>query len=123
MALQLFDHSIYPESDLNIYMEHCHALVIAQWLRKIGYSFILKKHQEGVLKYAFDEAPDTFHVRSGMFPSEEVGYFGRGVAGVFNFHKYHPDHKIQLITALHSPMEVILNFHSSELYSPSSWWC
>lgn len=102
-------------------MEHCHALVVAQWLTEIGYMFMPNKHQEGVLKDAFDAAPDTSHVGSGVFPSEEVGYFGRGVAGVFNFHKYHPGCKIQLITALHSPMEVILNFHSSELYSPSLW--
>jgi hypothetical protein len=101
-------------------MECCHELVVAQWLRKIGYRFVPRKHQEGVLEYAFKDAPDTFHIGSGVFPSEEVGYFGCGVAWVFNFHKYHPDCKIQLITAIHSLMEVILNFHSSKLYPPSS---
>ena len=91
-------------------------------MRKIGYMFIPRKHQEGVLQDTFDEALDTFYIESRVFPSEEVGYFGHGVAGVFNFHKYHPDHKIQLITALHSLIEVILNFHSSGSYSPSLWW-
>jgi hypothetical protein len=81
MALQFFDWSIYPESDLDIYMEHCHALVVAQWLRKIGYTFVPRKHQEGVLEYAFEDAPDTFPVGSGVFRSEEVGYFSHGVAG------------------------------------------
>jgi hypothetical protein len=112
-ALQFFDRTDYPDSDLDIYVEQQYALVIAKWLLLVGYSFVARKRQDADLVVAFDETPDTFHEGEGIFPSEEVGYFGRGVAGVFNFHKYQPDRKIQLITSLHSTMEIILHFHSS----------
>lgn len=112
-ALQFFDRTDYPDSDLDIYVEQRHAFLVAKWLLLVGYTFVARKSQDPNLRVAFEETPTTFHEGAGIFPSEEVGYFGRGVAGVFNFHKYQPDRKIQLITSLHSPMEIILHFHSS----------
>jgi hypothetical protein len=112
-ALQFFDRNEYPDSDLDIYVEHRYAVHVARWLLRIGYTFVARKRQDPSLEVEFAETPCTFHEGDGVFPSEEVGYFGRGVAGVFNFHKYQPDRKIQLITSLHSPMEIILHFHSS----------
>ena len=116
-ALQFFDRTHYPDSDLDIYVEHGHVNCIAQWLESIGYAFVFRRRQDPELEFALIEAPTTFHEGPGFFPSEKVGYFGRGVAGVFNFLKYHPERKIQLITSLHSPLEVILHFHSSAVIS------
>jgi hypothetical protein len=112
-ALQFFDRTEYPDSDLDIYIEQKYALPVANWLQRIGYTFVPRKQQDPDLQEAFDETPLGLHKGANIFPSEEIGYFGRGVGGVFNFHKYHPERKIQLITSLHSPMEIILNFHSS----------
>lgn len=113
-ALQFFDRSEYPGSDLDLYVEHRYAGVIGEWLQRLGYSFVPReKRQSHKFDEAHREAPPGDREGQGIFSSDGEGYFGRGVAGVFNFHQYHPDRKIQLITSLYSPLEVILHFHSS----------
>lgn len=107
----------YPGSDLDLYVEHNFALAIAKWLRSIGYEFTPRPAQDPNISLAMNEVDvEGFHPDDSIHHSmsESLSYFGRGVACVFNFHKGVPDRKIQLITCYHSPLEVILNFHSSE---------
>jgi len=114
-ALQFFDRSFYPDSDLDIYVEHLYADRIAYWLLSIGYEFVPRKQQTKDFRIGYQEIhQDTPHHLHGFFPPESTGYFGKGVSEVYDFRKSHPDRKIQLITSYHSPLEVILNFHSSE---------
>ncbi|KAF8961523.1 hypothetical protein BDZ97DRAFT_1733677 [Flammula alnicola] len=118
-ALQFFDRSFYPDSDLDIYVEHRHCEPIAYWLTSLGYAFEPRRgHENDTLADALVQTLPSLYgevhmVSSGFFESASVGYFGRGVANVYNFHKYNPDRKIQLITSYHSPLEVVLNFHST----------
>ncbi|KAF9456065.1 hypothetical protein BDZ94DRAFT_1276577 [Collybia nuda] len=113
-ALQFFDRSEYEESDLDLYVEHRYAALIGKWLQRIGYTFVAREqHQSSAFDGAHSDTPSGNHVDQGIFSSSLEGYFGRGVAGVFNFHKFFPDRKIQLITSLYSPLEVILHFHST----------
>ncbi|KAF8640156.1 hypothetical protein AX16_010256, partial [Volvariella volvacea WC 439] len=125
-ALQFFDRSTYPESDLDIYAEHRHALPLVNWLSSIGYKFVAQNGQAEDVKQAFMETSEYVHmtetgpsrdnVPGGFSESVPVGRFGRGVAGVLNFEKRAKDgskRKIQVITAVHSPKEIILHFHST----------
>lgn len=119
-ALQFFDRSFYPDSDLDIYVEHRYCKPIARWLEIIGYSFQPRKtYQSEMLGIALEETLSTEpdfdmnNLPQGFFESTSMGYFGRGVANVYNFHKINPDRKIQLITSYYSPLEIVLNFHSS----------
>lgn len=118
-ALQFFDRSSYEDSDLDIYVQHDFRIEIAQWLLSIGYVFVPRAACKG---QSLEEALDTIYPcdhegvspSSPFFDSKSQGYFGRGVANVYNFFKYNPERKIQLITSHHTPLEIILNFHSSK---------
>jgi hypothetical protein len=114
-ALQFLDRSFYPESDLDIYVEHLYADRIAYWLLSIGYEFVPRKQQTKDFRIAYQAihhgTPHHLHV---FFPADSTGYFGKGVSEVYDFHKSHPDRKIQLITSYHSALELVLNFHSSQ---------
>ena len=117
-ALQFFDRSFYTTSDLDIYVEHRYCKPVALWLQSIGYSFEHRnEHQCKYLEVALEEtlSPDLDmeNLPEGFFESQSMGYFGRGVANVYNFYKFDPDRKIQLITSYYAPLEIVLNFHSS----------
>lgn len=110
-ALQCFDRSKYPGADLDLYVEHQYAGVIGEWLQHLGYLFVPReKCQSHKFSEAYREAPPGDREGQGMFCSDREGYFGQGFAGVFNFHKYHPDHKIQLNMLLYLPLKVTLHF-------------
>lgn len=116
-ALQFFNRTLYPDSDLDLYVEHRYCLGIAKWLQSTGYAYRPRSWQHSSLELEVNENPDgTEHFEPGQLfhPSASRGYFGRGVANVLNFHKANPNRKIQLITSKHSPLEIILNFHSSQ---------
>lgn len=126
-ALQFFDRSHYPGSDLDVYVEHRYAGVIAHWFQSIGYTFEHRKAQDPDFHVAFNNTRKTLPDALIFHPSAIAGYFGRGVANVFDFFKYNPSRKIQLITSFHSPLEVILHFHSSALTGlapvfPFTWY-
>jgi hypothetical protein len=119
-ALQFFDRSFYADSDLDIYVEHRYCKDVAVWLVCIGYTFQRRNaSQSQTLEMALEETLqseiDVNSLSQGFFESASMGYFGRGVANVYNFHKANPERKIQLITSYYAPLEIVLNFHSSEL--------
>jgi hypothetical protein len=125
-ALQVFDRSFYADSDLDIYVEHRYSKLIALWLQSIGYTFHHRnKMQSETLELALEETLSSdFNMNNlpeGFFESTSMGYFGRGVANVYNFHKINPDRKVQLITSYYAPLEIVLNFHSSKLVLSGSF--
>ena len=127
-ALQFFDRSFYADSDLDIYVEHRYCKPTALWLESIGYSFqprktYLTNNLDIALEETFAEFSDIDmnDLPQGFFGSTSMGYFGRGVANVYNFHKVNPDRKIQLITSFYAPLEIVLNFHSSKLVLSGSF--
>lgn len=119
-ALQVFDRSFYADSDLDLYVEHRYCKLVALWLESIGYTFQHRNSKQSeTLELALEE---TLSLDIGLnnlpqwfSESTSMGYFGRGVANVYNFHKINPDRKVQLITSYYAPLEIVLNFHSSKL--------
>ena len=114
-ALQFLDRSFYPDSDLDIYVEHLYADRIAYWLFSIGYEYVPRKQQAKDFRIAYQAIHyGTPHPLHPFLPPDSTGYLGKGVGDIYDFHKSRPDRKIQLITSYHSPLELILNFHSSQ---------
>jgi hypothetical protein len=122
-ALQFFERTFYPESDLDLYVEHRYCRMIALWLVSIGYSYQPRpghpdhdQLEPQNLEEALGPTPPELNGTSAsirFLPSSIVDYSDSGVIKVYNFHKSDSDCKIQLITSRHSPMELILKFHSS----------
>lgn len=108
MALQFFGRIRYDKSDLDIYVEHGQCLQIAKFLEDIGYLYKPRPSQGSELAARVDHVARNL----GRIKLDDGHYLGRGMADVFNFDK--GDQKIQLITAVNDPVEVILAFHSSE---------
>ncbi|CAA7266123.1 unnamed protein product [Cyclocybe aegerita] len=110
-ALQFFDRSFYPDSDLDIYVDHPKRKTIALWLAGIGYEYDPKQGLD-TLDAALNHQPwwdEEKFSDSHFLEATPKGYFG--AVHVFNFKK--SGQKIQLITANLAPMDMILNFHST----------
>ncbi|THU90480.1 hypothetical protein K435DRAFT_596403, partial [Dendrothele bispora CBS 962.96] len=99
-ALQLFSRVRWTESDLDLYVEHYTGYLMAMFLNNIGYNFQPTERQKIDLADAYDQAE-----------IDEIYDDGRGFASVFNFQR--GTSKIQLVTATHSSIDIILNFHST----------
>ncbi|KAF8961522.1 hypothetical protein BDZ97DRAFT_1828663 [Flammula alnicola] len=115
-ALQFFDRTVYPESDLDLYVEYRFREPIALWLAKIGYKYAPRPNSaivslEQALEVVPTGAPFIPYSRHVFHQTGAKGYFQS--AFVLNFEKHNPYRKVQLITSHRSPFERILNFHST----------
>ncbi|KAJ7595217.1 hypothetical protein C8J56DRAFT_1114950 [Mycena floridula] len=84
-ALQFFDRTLYPESDMDLYVHRDFSPQVAHFLL-----------ESAVLERAAVKQP-------------EYGF--AGMIDVFDF--VHEDRRIQLISALESPLDIILRYHST----------
>ncbi|EEB91019.1 hypothetical protein MPER_10695 [Moniliophthora perniciosa FA553] len=109
-ALQFFNRLLYAESDLDLYVEHRYGGVVANFLLAIGYNYEPRRQQPTELVPAIQKVSSA---------TSYYDYSGRGFAGVFNFSR--DDRKIQLITAKHSGMDIILGFHSTVVMNVISY--
>ncbi|KAF8148270.1 hypothetical protein B0H34DRAFT_737622 [Crassisporium funariophilum] len=126
IALQFFDRTFYPGSDLDLYVEHRYSEPIAWWLVSIGYTYKPRKEQGNrTLKEALLRTSIVSPQLDDFFTLES-DYDQGGVANVYDFYKHNANCKIQLITTHHSSLEVILGFHSTcvmNLISHSKAYC
>jgi len=113
-ALQFFDRTNYASSDLDLYVKHSCARPIVMWLQSIGYVFTPTEDSEfQTLEMGLDKEPedDTEEMPTLFDPLSHKGYFDTIV--VLDFKKEnHPP--IQVITSKGPPLELVLDFHSSE---------
>ena len=139
-ALQFFERILYPESDLDLYVEHRYRRPIALWLASIGYHYVpvrpkvTSEHEDpdhnldsvsatqstleealAANVFQLPENPISYNQRPAIF------FWGSGggyldATSILNFEKrdeFYQHRKIQIISSRHSPVEMILNFHSS----------
>ena len=113
-ALQFFDRSFYPESDLDIYVPGRCKAEVGRWLLSAGYEFkpnsVQRSDFETAVYHPMTEGPDG-------------SYNMKGVSAVFTFKKTSPSNseevlQVQAIIARHTPMDAILLFHSSRCNGP-----
>ncbi|KDQ51109.1 hypothetical protein JAAARDRAFT_199333 [Jaapia argillacea MUCL 33604] len=107
-ALQFFDRTLYPESDLDLYTFHEHGKEVGRWLQERGYEFAPKSSQAADFNTALGE--DGFEV-----DDDGTDYRLKGVKGIFFFERPSQEGgeplKVQIITASTTPLECVLNFH------------
>ncbi|KAK7682829.1 hypothetical protein QCA50_014213 [Cerrena zonata] len=105
-ALQFFDRSYYPESDLDIYADFKHRIEVGEFLFKEGYEFKPEREQS-----------HDFHTAVSAYqPPPFDNYEFKGVCAVLTFIKKWDDGKAvkaQMIVTKNNPMEAILGFHST----------
>ncbi|KAJ3925892.1 MAG: hypothetical protein NXY57DRAFT_1030718 [Lentinula lateritia] len=113
-ALQFFDLVVYPDSDLDLYVELRHCRPLAEFLADVGYQFQPTPRQRST----FDEALAftlslNFAGTQNLHDEEEdfQGYVNNGIASVYNFSR--GSKRIQVITSHTCSMDVILSFHST----------
>ncbi|KAK0486598.1 hypothetical protein IW261DRAFT_1456297 [Armillaria novae-zelandiae] len=112
-AINFFERDAgeYPDSDLDLYVNHSQCRKVGAFLRKAGYHFRPRESQ-----------PETFeanlaHVEWLTYfifniPTPTSTYANPAIAGVFDFYNA-ADKKIQLITSKYSPVDAVLHFHST----------
>ena len=109
-ALQFLERTIYIGADMDLYCFFGDREQIGLWLIETqGYMFVHNSRQNPDFKVAVTEAPDI-----EADPYSRM----RGISTVYTFTKPsgRPEDdllKVQLIVTYRSPMEAILNFHSS----------
>ncbi|KAL0572832.1 hypothetical protein V5O48_009132 [Marasmius crinis-equi] len=108
IALQYFAGVVWPDSDLDIYCYPRKFARLARLLRRIGYEYTGRPGSSADLSIAIQNIRDgtqTFHVYGQTHAVMAVLTFKRMVGGCLK--------KVQLIICKNSPMEAILNFHST----------
>ncbi|OBZ78027.1 NADPH-dependent methylglyoxal reductase GRE2 [Grifola frondosa] len=126
-ALQFFDRTFYPESDLDLYVFPDNSpLLIGQWLQAEGYEFLPNSRQDTDFATATTQC---YSMGSHVHPDEFQGpldrthatlYMMRGVEEVFTFVRPTTDSKnpdipakVQIVVTKTTPLECILGFHST----------
>ena len=112
-ALQFFDRTVYPDSDLDLYVERRYHVPIALWLESIGYIYSPPEGstpQSNTFTLAQALRVNAHHMPQMSLTSEYAG-----ASFIYNFQKSHPSRRIQLMLSQSDrpPIEMLLNFHSS----------
>ncbi|THU84246.1 hypothetical protein K435DRAFT_733452 [Dendrothele bispora CBS 962.96] len=111
-AVQFFDNTVYPGSDLDLYVEIGKVESVAEFLLEKDYRFEPGERQPKDWKRAFSGANQpsgTITPVEGL--PEWEGYTMEDIAGVFNFGK--EGKRVQVVACCQTPLKVILNFHST----------
>ncbi|CAA7267482.1 unnamed protein product [Cyclocybe aegerita] len=125
-ALQLLDRSHYENSDLDLYVTHHSCKPIGLWLQSIGYQYEPKstgraplalRKLETALEYVDPLERLKEHLLEGR---KDHSFLDRSASGylrvlnIYDFKKPNDNNvKIQLMTTWHTPLECVLNFHST----------
>lgn len=117
-ALQFFERVVYPNSDLDLYVKHQYREAIGRWLLEIGYKYVPQQEHVGIATFeealALEPAPPRYGMPLGHEFLHQGGNGYIGASCIFTFVKKTPYRKIELISSLRSPLERVLNFHSSK---------
>ncbi|KAG7088803.1 hypothetical protein E1B28_012764 [Marasmius oreades] len=114
LQLKLLSRKRYPDSDLDLYVEHRYGSCLGSFLEEIGYNFKPTQGQPKRLAAAINKA-DGMETKA-LYDDELAG---NGFGGVFNMAR--GGRTIQVITAAESPLDIILNFHSTVVMNVISY--
>lgn len=110
-ALQFFDRTFYPESDLDLYVSVQFFKQVGNFLLNEGYIFTPDSKQFSNFHKATEQPEEPEDPEDEWHP-----YRFKGVCHVFTFTKERSGEtlKVQMLVAKRCPIEVVLFFHSSE---------
>ncbi len=111
-ALQFIDRTSYGLTDLDVYVNHHHVREVHDFLISIGYIY---QEEERESFDAFKTRLDGVFALTLSFATSNLSasYSGRGVFAVLHYYKDSKT-KIDVVTTLFCPFQVILGFHSSK---------
>ncbi|KAH8092523.1 hypothetical protein BXZ70DRAFT_1010836 [Cristinia sonorae] len=120
VALQFFDRTFYPGSDLDLYIPPQSDRHVLQWFPQNGYRFAPTSAQPKDLEEAIDQGR-VHGFPNDIFHEEEEDYWSMGtkyIKGVYTFIKPSlvenaPDLQVQCIVTENAPLDVVLSFHST----------
>lgn len=125
-ALQFFDRTFYPESDLDLYTHPGHSREVGLWLmRWEGYKFAPSPSQNGagfeaLVKDDWDGLARRYDPVDDADDMHGQQYRISGIAAVYTFVKTQSDGddtsgtplKVQIIEAETNPLQCVFGFHS-----------
>ena len=125
-ALQFFDRTYYPESDLDIYTHPERSLLdVGLYLQSEGYTFEPYSWQQGRWRDEVDQLCTRMNAHVDALENEdEVSelYDMKGTRAVYTFVRdpapgapAATTRKVQIIVARSTPLRALLDFHSSML--------
>lgn len=118
-ALQFFDRDIYPDSDLDIFVNVGNALDVCTWIAQsagYGYSFEPNEIQRDEGLFTYSDAIAIFGVHHNSVNLDWNRYEESAAYSVINFVSASGilgTRKVQVIATSSTPMANILKFHSS----------
>ena len=122
-ALQFLNREVYIASDLDMYTHPGYAKRIGTWLiEEEGYHFLPTRPHvtdfAGVTHRSWAPWQTRFKNSPVTFEEDLADkYRFGGIGSVYHFHKIctagTPPLRVQIIEAVHTPIQAILNFHSS----------
>ncbi|KAK0435096.1 uncharacterized protein EV420DRAFT_1230751, partial [Desarmillaria tabescens] len=112
VALQFFMRIWFDNSDLDLYVHHRHIAAMHEFLVGAGYAYLEAVPSESFP--ATKERLDSVFQLKIVCSSDNTSakYSGRGVFAVLHYTKADGT-KVDLITTLYCPFQVILGFHST----------
>lgn len=118
-ALQFFDRDIYPDSDLDIFVNVGNALDVCTWISQNAgheYSFEPNEIQQAEGLFTYSDAVEIFDVHHNSVNLDWNRYEESAAYSVINFVSavgFPGMRKVQVIATSSTPMANILRFHSS----------
>lgn len=129
-ALQFFDRTFYPESDLDIYTHPGHTREAGLWLmHREGYHFVPSLSQDGSFEDLVENDWDGLARRYDQDIDVDIRtgqqYRISGVQAIFTFKKIvaGEELKVQIMEAKTTPLQCILGFHSGMHYPATRSIC
>ncbi|KAK7464130.1 hypothetical protein VKT23_006294 [Stygiomarasmius scandens] len=114
-AIQFFDSTTYPDSDLDLYVKISNAISLMKFLLQKGY--VIMPDQSSDWQVTFAEALNKSSMTGREHDDAERAlpqredYDIAGIAAIFNFKKQ--GKHVQVIACWNTPLEAILHFHST----------
>ena len=118
-ALQLFDRTYYPDSDLDLYVHPDHSILeVGVWLEKQGYTYLPRSWQRQIYADEVEHILATIDLPAESMEDETEAtqlYQMKSLRAVYSFERTinHDIRKIQVIVPRIFPLASILEFHSS----------
>ncbi|KIM24573.1 hypothetical protein M408DRAFT_26868 [Serendipita vermifera MAFF 305830] len=129
-ALQFFERSYYPNSDLDLYVPCRHTYHVAKWLVTNDYNPVFTEKQRNILQgTTFASLLEQISRRRisryhGQPLPGEAEYGHSAMEDVFTFvHQSNPDLKVQMIVIdpRSTPIAAVLHFHSTLVMNFITW--
>lgn len=112
-VLQYFDAKHYDDANLDLYLDHKHRSLVADWFIGAGYSFQPSPtNPTETLATVLSKIPDDVVLEDSIVKIPNAGNDIRFTL-VIDFYHYERGESVRLVTSKLNPLQMVLSFHSS----------